>query len=175
MSVLWIWMTSWLKDNWIKLLKVAAIVVAVVLIGGLIYETVAGRASRRRANTLISNILADNKRISDGLVDAEDRVVVLEGTVTDLGRGSVKLGEELAASEEISEELHAENRQLRRQLVASREITDSLRTENIRLEETLSASESDAGSISETSGELRASIDRAWSIVDGYQIPTGPE
>ena len=175
MSILWIWITSWLKDNWVKLLKVAAIIVAVVLIGGLIYETVAGRASRRRANALISDILADNQRIRDGLVDAEDRVVVLKGTVTDLGRGSIKLEEELAASEEISEELHAENLRLGEQLVTSRKITDSLRTENIRLEETLSASESDAGSISKTSGELRNSIGRAWAIVDKYPIPTGSE
>lgn len=154
MSVLWIWITSWLKDNWVKLLKVAAIIVAVVLIGGLIYETVAGRVSRRRSDALILTLRTDNQRIRDGLVDAEDRVVNLEETLGKAERASEELGRELGESQARTAEL--------------KDINIRFERENIRLGEALSSSSSAAGSITKYSGLLEESIDRAIEIVERY-------
>ena len=137
-----------------KVLKTAVIIVAVVLVGGLIYETMVGYISRRRADALISDYVADNKRISDRLVEAENRVANLEGTVINLKQGSVELEE---------------------QLEASTKITADFRTENKRLGEALSGSESSARSISVVSRELGEAINRAWEIVERYEIPIGTE
>lgn len=154
--------------KWTKILKAAIIVVAVILIGGLIYEMVAGRISHRRADSLIADLRADYKRVYERLGNAQDRVVKLEGTIGDLKLGSEELGRRLAASTGIAAELRDENQRLRG-------ITSVLRDENIRLGDAISAGEGAAGSISDASRELGESIDRAWNIVGKYSIPTGSE
>lgn len=154
--------------KWTKIIKTAVIIVAVILIGGLIYEVVAGRISHRRADGLITDLRADNQRLRDGLDNAQDRVVELKGTIGDLKLGSEELGKRLAASTRITTELRAENQRLRG-------ITSILRDENIRLGDAISAGEGAAGSISDASRELGESIGRAWSIVGKYSIPTGSE
>jgi len=175
------WMGNWPKDSWerwdtfLKVLKIVAIAIAVIIVGGLIYETIAGRISRGSDATIIADLRADNKRIREGLVDAQDRVTVLDGTVEDVERGNRELGEQLTASEIIAGDLLAENKQLRRELEQSGRIADILRDENIKLGGALSESESSAGSIRDTSRELEDSIGRAWDIIDSYPIPTGSE
>lgn len=154
--------------KWTKIVKTVIIIVAVILIGGLIYETVAGRISHRRADAIISDLRADNQRLRDGLDNAQDRVVELEGTIGDLKLGSEELGRRLAASTGIAAELRDENQRLRG-------ITSVLRDENIRLGDAISAGEGAAGSISDASRILGESINRAWSIVGKYSIPTGSE
>jgi len=137
-----------------KLLKTAIIIVIIVLIGGLIYETVLSYTSNRRADALISTLRTNNKHIADRLVDAQNRVTNLEGTVTDLKQGSAELRKQLEASAGLAADLSAENR---------------------RLGDALSASESSAGSISATSRELGEAIDRAWDIIERYKITTETE
>jgi len=148
---------NWLKKNW----KIALIVVGTILIGGVLYEAMVDGVSRRRADTLISDLRADNQRLRDGLEDAQGRVANLKGTVDGLEQGNRELGEQLTASQSRAAELSG--------------INQRLRGENRRLGEALGASEDSAGSISATSRELGESIDRAWLIVDKYSIPTGSE
>ena len=137
-----------------KVLKTAVIIVAVILVGGLIYETMVGYISHRRANALITSYVADNKRIGDRLVEAENRGTNLERTVEDLERRNCELGKQLTESKELAADLSTENR---------------------RLGEALSDSESTAGSISVVSRELGEAIGRAWNIIERYEITTETE
>ena len=130
------------------------IAVAVILAGGLIYETISSRLIIRTRDATIAEYIADNKRLSDGLEDAEDRVVDLEETLGKAERASEELGRELGESQARTAEL--------------KDINIRFERENIRLGEALSSSSSAAGSITKYSGLLEESIDRAIEIVERY-------
>ena len=142
--------TKWLTDNWYNLLKV----VAVILVGGLIYEAVSTNILNNRANTLIKSMESDYTNISNRLVESEDRVVDLKATVSQLRLGSAELGRELAISDRIRGDLWNENQ---------------------RLGGFLSQGKDSAKKLGGIHQELGESIDRAWEIIERYEVGTGRE
>jgi chromosome segregation ATPase len=136
-----------------------AFVLAIILFGGFIYETISSRLIIRTRNDAITEYRADNQRLRDGLDDAEDRIVDLQGTVGEYQQGSEELRKQLRASQDRAAELA--------------DLYRVLAEENLRLGEAISHSSVAAGSIAEHSKLLGDSIDRAWGIIEQYTIPIG--
>lgn len=130
------------------------IVLVIILAGGFIYETISSHLTIRARNATIDEYIADNKRLSDGLGDAEARVVDLEESLGKAERTGEELGRELEESQAGTAELKSVNQRLE--------------GENTRLGEALSSSGAASESISEHSGLLGESIDRAIAITERY-------
>lgn len=155
------WMILKMILNWKKLLAIVIIAIIVIIVGGLIYGTVAGYVSRGLSDTLISDIRADNQRLREGLADAQNRVADSEKTVERLEQRNRELGDQLSASERIAGDLGVDNRKLRE--------------ENSRLGVALDVGAVSAERLGGIHNNLGDSIDRAWDIVDRYGSPIGPE
>jgi len=142
------------KNNMKKILKIALIIVAIILIGGVIYETIASRLTIRTRDTTIADYIADNKRLSARLGDAEDRAVDIQKLLVEAEQRGKEIGRELGESQARAAELASLNRRLT--------------GENRRLGEALSDSSAASGSIAKHSEFLGKSIDRAIEIVERY-------
>lgn len=129
-------------------------ILAIIVIGGFIYETISSHLTIRTRDDTIAEYRADNQRLRDGLDDAEDRAVDLERTLSESQRGSEELGRQLRDSQNRAAELAELNR--------------ILAGENRRLGEAISRSSKAAGSIAEYIKLLEESIDRSITILDRY-------
>ena len=149
-----------------KLLKVILISAAVLVAGGLVYETITSLLSESRSSKLVATLRADNKRISGELTTAQGRVVELQGSVEDLKRSSGVIKDELDRSKEIARGLREENNRLESELGRSREAAAGLGVENSRLRDALINSIGGTNSLTESNRLLGESLDRAIGIVD---------
>ena len=104
---------EWLKIHKWKLIKAAVIILAVIIVGGLLYGTISGYILNAKSDRIITDLESDNKRISDRLEASELRVEDLIGTIKDLNAGNIELANELETSERIRGDIESENNRLR--------------------------------------------------------------
>lgn len=137
-----------------KKLKTVAIVLIGVILIGAVYETIISYFTIRSRDALISSLESDYENIADRLAESEDRVVDLKGTVEKLRLGSAELERELEVSDRIRGDLWNENQ---------------------RLGGFLSEGQDSAGKLTGIHRELGESIDRAWEIIERYEVGTEEE
>lgn len=136
----------------------AIAVLVLTLLAGAVYDSIKVRfdlgADLSDADTLIESLRADNRDIQSRLDASLDRVLDLEGTLGDLERTNTELGERLSNSQRIVREL---------------------REENQRLGDAIAGGLDTAGSATDSSRELGATISRIGHILDRYTDGTGTE
>jgi len=152
-----------------KKMGIIAGVIAVILLGGLIYETVSNNILDNRSDKLISDLRADNQRIRKGLEDAEKRAGHLSITITNVRQLNIGITEKLKQSEGISEKLKRNNQQLKLELERSRGFTEGLGNENTKLGESIESSFRGSEKIEESNIAIRDSIGRAFNIFSKYE------
>ena len=77
-------------------------VVAVVVFGGMVYETVAARLAVSRSNAVIDQLHADYAKLDASLVLAQAGVANLTDALEEAERANTQLGNELEESQRVA-------------------------------------------------------------------------